>query len=96
MTHPHPLDPLSPAELKLAVEIINESEGATVYYKALNLLPPPKKILTVWLDDSLAGKSVAPLARKVRPVFPVDVAPGFAPGFAPGWSDVALDRRTLD
>ena len=66
----HPLDPLTGAELKEAVAIIRSglAKHGAVYFKAVDLSPPPKKVLAPWLDDVAAGKTVAALPRMVRPL----------------------------
>ncbi|KAM0754698.1 hypothetical protein T439DRAFT_377138 [Meredithblackwellia eburnea MCA 4105] len=67
----HPLDPLSAAELKTAVDLITNGlatafPGQSPYFKALTLDPPVKKILAPWLDDVAAGKRVPTLPRKAE------------------------------
>ncbi|KAL8286460.1 hypothetical protein RQP46_004477 [Phenoliferia psychrophenolica] len=64
----HPLDPLSGAELKEAVQIIRAGLAnlGAVYFKAVDLCPPVKKVLAPWLDDVAAGKTPDALPRMVE------------------------------
>ena len=54
---PHPLDPLSPAEIASAVEAIrahaaqySEEASPRVWFKTIGLLEPPKAVLAPYLD----------------------------------------------
>ena len=59
---PHPLDPLSPAEISLAVEAIKshiakERSGVyRIWYKTIGLVETPKAILAPYLDRWHAAK----------------------------------------
>lgn len=53
----HPLDPVSPAEIQAVVGAIKqkvkeiESGEYKLWFKSIQLVDPPKKILAPWLDQ---------------------------------------------
>ncbi|KAI5481480.1 hypothetical protein MNV49_004237 [Pseudohyphozyma bogoriensis] len=79
MSH-HPLDPLSADELKAAAKLITSHvqekyPGLKTYFKAMDLNPPPKSVLTPYLDSLAAGKSPAALPRHVEALIVLYGAP---------------------
>lgn len=66
---PHPLDPLSPAEIASAVKAIKSDAAAKdgehkLWFKSIQLVEPPKAELAPWLDAWHEGKAGAPPARR--------------------------------
>ncbi|RMZ78496.1 hypothetical protein DV737_g3853, partial [Chaetothyriales sp. CBS 132003] len=47
---PHPFDPLSTAEIEVAVSVVRAEYGK-LFYNAITLLEPPKAEMTKWLAD---------------------------------------------
>ncbi|KAI1617600.1 primary-amine oxidase [Exophiala viscosa] len=58
---PHPLDPLSSLEIDTAVSILRKEHGK-LYYNAVTLLEPPKKVMLAWLADPAHTKRPARIA----------------------------------
>jgi primary-amine oxidase len=55
---PHPLDQLTPAELKTAASIIkNHHAGKTLHFKQINTEEPPKSLLAPYLEAERAGRT---------------------------------------
>jgi primary-amine oxidase len=61
---PHPIDQLTPAELKTCVRILRQHhKGKTLHIKAVNNEEPPKSILVPYLEAEKAGIPIAPPPR---------------------------------
>lgn len=61
---PHPLDQLTPAELKTAASIIKSHHaGKTLHFKQINTEEPPKAVLAPFLEAEKAGRPIAPPPR---------------------------------
>jgi primary-amine oxidase len=59
---PHPFDPLAPAEIKIAVSILERAfPGVPLRYKRIDVLEPIKKDVVPYLDAELRG---LPLPKK--------------------------------
>lgn len=57
---PHPLDQLSPNELKTAAELIKKYHaGKTLHFKQINTEEPPKALLAPYLEAERAGRQPA-------------------------------------
>ncbi|KAJ1022843.1 hypothetical protein NDA18_005175 [Ustilago nuda] len=70
--HLHPLDDITPAENKLAVELIRDyhrDDGFQPWFKAVQRQEPRKAVLLPWLDAYHAGRSPAPLPPKVEALY---------------------------
>ncbi|TDZ31391.1 Copper amine oxidase 1 [Colletotrichum spinosum] len=53
---PHPLDPLSPAEISQAAHVVQRSnDGVKIFFRAISLAEPPKKELTRFLHVEHSG-----------------------------------------
>jgi primary-amine oxidase len=74
---PHPLDPLSAAEIASAVSAIKKHVGAQqnsgehrVWFKSIQLVEPAKKTLAPYLDRwheaSISGEFLEPLPRRAE------------------------------
>ena len=64
---PHPLIPLSIAETNAAREILLKSHsGASVYFRIISLLEPPKAQLTKFLDAEHSGRLSSSTPRPAR------------------------------
>ncbi|GJC92585.1 amine oxidase [Colletotrichum higginsianum] len=52
----HPLDPLQPGEISQAAEVVRRSnEHARIFFRAISLAEPPKRVLKDFLDNEHAG-----------------------------------------
>lgn len=64
---PHPLMPLSIDETNQARDIVLQSHpGASIYFRIISLLEPPKAELTAFLDAEHAGKLSTSTPRPAR------------------------------
>ncbi len=71
-TQLHPLDDITPAENKLAVELIrayHAQDGFDPWFKSVQRQEPRKAVLLPWLDAYHAGKNPAPLPRKIEAIY---------------------------
>ena len=68
----HPLDDITPAENKLAVELIRDlhrNDGFEPWFKMIQRQEPRKAVLLPWLDAFHAGNHPAPLPRKLETIY---------------------------
>lgn len=63
MAPPHPLDPLSSAEIEKAIAAVTNAHGE-VFFNVVSLHEPRKAELTTWL----ASPSTTPLPRRIADV----------------------------
>ncbi|OCF40041.1 hypothetical protein I317_06179 [Kwoniella heveanensis CBS 569] len=55
----HPLDPLSASEIATAVQFLKQSKSnEKLWFKAIQLVEPPKAVLAPWLDAFAQGRNV--------------------------------------
>ncbi|CBQ73800.1 related to Copper amine oxidase 1 [Sporisorium reilianum SRZ2] len=68
----HPLDDITPAENKLAVELLRDlhrNDGFEPWFKMIQRQEPRKAVLLPWLDAFHAGQNPAPLPRKLESIY---------------------------
>lgn len=68
----HPLDDITPAENKLAVELVRDyhrNDGFDPWFKAVQRQEPRKSVLLPWLDAFHAGQNPAGLPRKIEVLY---------------------------
>ncbi|KAL4881325.1 copper amine oxidase [Aspergillus karnatakaensis] len=65
----HPLDPLTPAEISLAAQIVRDAfSSSSLVFRAITLVEPPKRSLVGYLDAERQGTTLPPPPPRVARV----------------------------